>query len=297
MELPENFYKLVEQPGFLKSILYGDTDSIFISIPIQNADSLSVEKRWGIAENSAKEINDLIIEYVTGSLLPRCNIQSSQNKTFFKTELLIDAAMFLDVKKNYAYKLSCKEGKIIDPPKIRYTGIQVVKSDAAKLTQNLLKAMIEKVMLNENIKRIDRQKEIAQIVQSFHNDFVESVINYKFHDIGFPGKWAKKDMFIKGMILYNYIMQEEIFNMGSSGKFLHCGFNDQSIIRKAGIDDMKSYGICVPYDYDVAKVKDRMEQFQIYVDQKLHWSKLFTTTCNRVVDLAKSEAKSFTSLL
>lgn len=297
MELPENFYKLVEQPGYLKNILYGDTDSIFISIPIQDADSFPVNKRWEIAENSADKINDLIVEYVTESLLPRCNIQSTHNKTFFKTELLIDAAMFLDVKKNYAYKLSCKEGKIIEPPKTEYTGIQVIKSDAAKLTQNLLIDMIEKVMLNENIKRIDRQKEIAQIVQLFHNIFVDSVINYKFHDIGFPGKWAKKDIFIKGMMLYNYVMQEEVFNLGSSGKFLYCGFNDESIVRKAGIEDMKSYGICVPYEYDIAKVKDRMEQFQIYVDQKLHWSKLFTTTCNRVVDLAKSEAKSFTALL
>ena len=153
MELPDNFYKLVEQKGFLKNILYGDTDSIFISIPFQNADALSVEDRWKLAEHNAGKINELIIEYVTKTLLPRGNINPKFNRTFFKTEMLIDNALFLDVKKNYAYKLSCKEGVVLDPPKVKYTGIQVVKSDAAKLTQNLLKDMIENVMLNEKIKR------------------------------------------------------------------------------------------------------------------------------------------------
>jgi hypothetical protein len=296
MELPENFYKLVEQPGFLKNILYGDTDSIFISIPFKGAEELSVEERWKISEKNAEEINKLIVEYVSQTLLPRCNIDGKHNQTFFKTELLIDSAMFLDVKKNYAYKLSCKEGKIIDPPKVEYTGIQVIKSDAAKLTQELLKTMIEQVMLNEKIKRVDRVRELVKIVQSFYDQFVDDVKKYKFDHIGFPAKWSKKDIFIKGMMVYNYIMQEEIFNLGSSGKFLYCGLNDQSVIKKSGIDEMKNTGICVPYEYDVNLLKKKMEENQIYIDTKLHWEKLFTTTCTRVVDLAKSEAKNLNSI-
>ena len=46
MDLPDNFYKGVEVKGSLKHILYSDTDSIFISIPMKNADQLSVEDRW-----------------------------------------------------------------------------------------------------------------------------------------------------------------------------------------------------------------------------------------------------------
>lgn len=296
MDLPKNFYKLVEQKGYLKSILYGDTDSIFLSIPTNNANNLSVEDRWKIAELSAEEINKLIVGFVTQTLLPRCNINPQHNRTFFKTELLIDSAMFLDVKKSYAYTLACKEGKIIDPPKPKYTGIQVIKSDAAKMTQDLLKAMIENVMLNTNIKRTDRQKELITIVQKFHNQFIDNVQNYKFHDIGLPGKWSKKELFINGMKVYNFLMEDEIFNLGSSAKFLYCRFNDTNVIRRA-VGEMKSPGICVPYDYDVESVKAKMEQAQIFVDQKLHWEKLFTTTCHRVIDLAKSEAKSLNALM
>lgn len=296
MELPKNFYKLVEQKGFLKAILYGDTDSIFLSIPVKNAAALSVEDRWKIAESNADEINKLIIDYVTQTLLPRCNINSEHNKTFFKTEMLIDSAMFLDVKKSYAYTLSCKEGVVLDPPKPKYTGIQVIKSDAAKMTQNLLKIMIEKVMLDPVIKRAERQKELVNIIQQFHNQFIECVKNYQFQDIGLPGKWAKRDMFINGMKIYNYLVQEEVFNMGSSAKFLYCNFNDTNIIKRS-VGEMKSPGLCVPYEYDIETIKAKMEQAQIYVDQKLHWEKLFTTTCRRVIDLAKAEAKSFTSLI
>jgi hypothetical protein len=296
MELPENFYRLVEKPGYLKNILYGDTDSIFLSVPMKDANNLPTEARWKLAEHSSNQINKLIIEFVTQTLLPRCNINPQHNRTFFKTEMLIDSAMFLDVKKNYAYTLACKEGVVINPPKTKYTGIQVVKSDAAKLTQNLLKSMIENVMLNPNIKRIDRQKELITIVQQFHNQFIDHVVNYRFQDIGFPGKWSKKELFINGMKVYNFLMQEEIFNLGSSAKFLYCRFNDSSIIKKAA-DEMKSPGICVPYEYDTELVKSKMEQAQIFVDQKLHWEKLFTTTCHRVIDLAKAEAKNFNSLI
>lgn len=297
MELPNNFYKLVEQKGFLKSILYGDTDSIFISIPMKGADSLIVEDRWKLAEHNAEKINELIVEYVTGTLLPKCNINSKFNRTFFKTEMLIDNALFLDVKKNYAYKLACKEGVVLDPPKVKYTGIQVVKSDAAKMTQDLLKSMIENVMLNEKIKKIDRIKELAQIVNRFKETFNNHVNNFQFHDIGFPGKWAKRDMFIDGMKIYNFLVGEEIFNLGSSGKFIHCRFNNQTVLKSAGTPEMKSPGICVPYEYDIDIVKNKMEQSQIYVDPKVHWDKLFTTACRRIVELAKVEAKNLSSII
>lgn len=297
MELPDNFYKLVEQKGFLKNILYGDTDSIFISIPLRDADKLSVEDRWKLAEHNAEKINELIVEYVTGTLLPRGNINPKFNRTFFKTEMLIDNALFLDVKKNYAYKLACKEGVVLDPPKVKYTGIQVVKSDAAKLTQNLLKSMIENVMLNEKIKKPDRIKELVVIVNGFKDIFNEHVTNFQFQDIGFPGKWAKREMFIGGMKVYNYLVGDEVFNLGSSGKFIHCRFNNPAVLRAANVDEMKSPGICVPYEYDINIIKERMEQSQINIEQKVHWDKLFTTACRRIIDLAKSELKNLNSIM
>ena len=291
MELPKNFYKLVEQPGFLQHILYGDTDSIFLTLPIKNAADIPVEDRWKIAEKSAEEINKLIIEYTTKILLPRCNIDPTRNQTFFKTELLIDSAMFLDVKKNYSYLLSCKEGKVIDPPKPSHTGIPVIKSDAATLTQDMLGSMIVDVMLNSEIKRIDRARAIVELVTKFKQKFDEDCDNYEFNYIGFPAKWSKKEIFIHAMKLYNFMMNEEIFNLGSSGKFIHCVFRNTSLLHP-DFKAMKSPGVVVPYEYNTAKITQLFEQYQIVVNRKTHWEKLFNTSCQRVVDLAKSEAKS-----
>lgn len=291
MELPENFYKLVEQKGFLQYILYGDTDSIFLTLPIENAESIPTNERWNIAEHSAEEINKLIVGYTTGTLLPRCNIDPVHNKTFFKTELLIDAAMFMEVKKNYSYLLSCKEGVILDPPKVSHTGIPVIKSDAAKLTQEMLGSMIKNVMLNSEIKRIDRAKAIVQLVTEFKQKFDEDCDNYRFDYMGFPAKWSKKEIFIHAMKLYNFIMNEEIFNLGSSGKFIHCIFRNTSLLH-SDFKDMKSPGIVVPYEYNVDQIRQLFERYQILVNRKTHWDKLFNTSCQRVVDLAKKEAKS-----
>jgi hypothetical protein len=280
------------QNFFANGILVHNTDSIFLTLPVRNANQLSVEDRWKIAESNAEEINKAIVEYVTKTLLPRCNILPDHNQTFFKTEMLIDSAMFLDVKKNYAYLLSCKEGVVINPPKTKYTGIQVIKSDAAKLTQDLLRRMIEDVMLNTKIDRKDRIKALGLIVDEFRTKFSNDVNNYEFQDIGFPGKWAKKDMFINGMKIYNCITNEEVFNMGSSAKFIYCKFNDSTLLKRAGAEDMKTPGICVPYSYDANKLSQQMIQNNIFVDLKNQWDKLFTTSCHRVVELAKSESKT-----
>ncbi len=291
MDLPKDFYKLVEQKGFLQYILYGDTDSIFLTLPVDNAESIPTDKRWKIAEHSAEEINKLIVEYVTGTLLPRCNISPEHNKTFFKTELLIDAAMFMEVKKNYSYLLSCKEGVILDPPKVSHTGIPVIKSDAAKLTQDMLGQMIKDVMLNSQIKRVDRSKSLVELVSMYRQKFEEDCNNYQFDYMGFPAKWSKKEIFIHAMKLYNFIMNEEIFNLGSSGKFIHCTFRNVSLLHP-DFKAMKSPGIVVPYEYNVEQIKQLFERHQILVNRKTHWEKLFNTSCQRVVDLAKKEAKN-----
>ena len=284
--LQKDFYKEVEKIGKLKHILYGDTDSIFILIPV-NTQNLTPEEKWKIAEKSAEDINTLITKYVTQHLLPRCNINPKNNKTYFKTELLMDSAMFLEVKKQYAYKLLIQEGNVLDPPKVEYTGIQVVKSDAAKLTQNLLKEMIEGVILNSEYPDMEKLQQITYVVNKFKAKFNQDLKEFNFHDIGFPGKWGKKSHLIHGMTLYNLITKHETFGVGSAGRFIYCKFINPPVLPKeVSLKDTK--GICIPYEYNVEELKVLLEKFGIVPDENIQWNKLFTTTCQRVVDLAKT---------
>lgn len=283
--LPKDFYKKVEGKNYLKKILYGDTDSIFLIIKDQNSADMSPEEKWNKIEPIAENINKLIVQYVTEHLLPKANINPSNNKTFFKTELLMESAMFLDVKKNYAYKLIVQEGKVIDPPKISYTGIQVVKSDTAKITQNMLKEIIEHIMLNEKIDNTNKFSEVVKSITKFKNIYDESVNTLNFREIGFPVKWGKRDFSIKGMQLYNYIMGQDIFSPGSSGFFIYTLFTNQELGKVVDLKSTK--GITVPYDYNPELIGEKMSQFGIKINHDEHWNKIFTTTCNRVVELAK----------
>lgn len=269
--------------------LVHNTDSIFILVPA-NTKELSPEQKWEIAEKSADEINNLINKYVTGHLLPRCNINPKYNQTYFKTELLMDSGMFLNVKKQYAYKLLVKEGVVLDPPKVKYTGIQVVKSDAAKMTQNMLKEMIEKVVLNSEYPDNQKLQQITMVVNRFKTNFNKQLKEFDFTEIGLPGKWGKKALFVHGMTLYNKITNQEIFGVGSAGKFTYCKFvNPPALPKDVSLKDTK--GICIPYEYNVEQLRTLLEKFGIVPDGEVQWNKLFTTTCQRVVDLVKTLKK------
>lgn len=286
--LPKNFYKKCEEKNILKHILYGDTDSIFITIPVKDADKLTSDDKWNIADGTANEINKIIKNYHNDYLLPKQNINPKYCNTSFKTEMVLDSIMFLDIKKNYAYKLVNKEGKIVDPPQIKYTGIPVVKSDATKMTQQILRKMIEDVILNENIKDESKLDEIIKIMNEFKKKFDEDVLNYEFNDIGIPGKWSKRDYIIFGMKLYNKIINEVVFNSGSAARFINCEFGDMNIFNGLDFDPNKCKGICIPYIYDRNIIKQKFEENKIFINSQKQWEVIFNKICNRIVDLSKN---------
>jgi hypothetical protein len=286
--LPKNFYDQVEKPGFLKHILYGDTDSIFISIPVKEADKLSTKEKLEIVDKIAEDINNGIIKYLNEYFLPKSNISQEFNSTYFKSELLMSAIMFLDVKKNYAYKLEAKKGKILEKPEIEYTGIQVVRSNVAKLTQDLLRDIIETIILNENIKLKEKLTKTTEIVTNYHNKFIECVNNLELNDISIPSKWSKQIQFINGMSLYNFIMNKEIFSSGSAGLFIYCTFRNPKLFQKADFNMAKVNGIVVPQVYNKELLQQKFNEFQIQIDTETQWEKLYSKTVERVIQLIKS---------
>ena len=276
--LEKNFYNKVEEKGYLDRVLYSDTDSLYINIPNKITPTQTIEDRWEIASHVAENINNLIIDYTKDVLLPRCNIKPVHNKTFFKTELLMSSAMFLDVKKSYAFKLINKEGKVLSTPKVQYVGIQVIKTNTPKITQQLLIEFIEGVMLNEDIPNDEKKTHLSGIIEKYYNIYIDNVKNFNFQDIGVPGKWAKTKLMINGMKLYNKLLNEQVFSPGSSGRFIYCKLD-----KSYG----KTKGICVPYEYDSNILKEKLDAYNIKIDVKTQWDKLITTTVKRVINLSR----------
>lgn len=271
------------QNFIVNGILVHNTDSIFYIIPTKNPEEKSPEELWDIAVNASESINDLIIDYNKNTLLPRCNIDPDDNHTFFKTELLMSSLLLLDVKKNYAYKLLVKEGNVLKKPKVSYTGIQVVRSDSAKFTQDLLREMIENIILNETIPNEDKKDKVIEVINDYRNKIKDHIKNLNLNDIGIPGKWSRDKLIINGMKLYNQIMNEEVFSSGSAGRFIYCKF---------GKDFGKDInGICIPYSYDKDLLSEKLITNKISIDENKQWDTLLTTTCHRVINLVKKLKK------
>ena len=285
--LQKNFYDEIERPGALKHILYGDTDSLFIAIPAKNSENLSTQEKMVIADKVAGDINSAVTKYLNEYFLPKSNITIDQNATYFKSEMLMSAIIFLDVKKNYAYKLEAEKGKILEKARIEYTGMQVVKSNAAKLTKDMLREIIENIILNDKLSAKERLPKVSDLVTVFHDKFLEDINNLDLADIAIPGKWQKADQFINGMTLYNFIMKKEIFSMGSAGNFIYCSFRNPKLFQSSGLDMTKVKGIVVPQKYDKLLLDKKLSEFQIKIDSEAQWDVLYSTTVGRIVDLVK----------
>lgn len=285
--LSRDYYDLVEKSGTLKHILYSDTDSIFIVIPHKNSENLTTKEKLVIADKVSNDINSAVTKYLNEYLLPKSNISINQNSTHFKSEMLMSSIMFLDVKKNYAYKLEAKKGKILKEPEIEYTGIQVVRSDAAKLTQDILREIIEGVVLNEGMTSKERLPKVSEIVNKFHDKFLDNINNLDLAGISIPGKWAKAEQFIGSMSLYNFIMKKEVFSMSSSGNFIYCTFRNTKLFQGSNLDMDKIKGITIPQVYDKLLLDKKLNEYQIKIDTATQWDTLFSTTVGRIVDLVK----------
>jgi hypothetical protein len=285
--LPKDFYDTVEVPGNLKHIIYSDTDSLFILIPDKNAINLSTEEKMKVADKAAEEINVAVTKYMNEYFLPKSNISIEQNSTFFKSELLMDSLMMLDVKKNYAFKVLAKKGRIFKNPKIEYVGIAVIKSNVAPLTQDFLKTLIDDIILNPEIIDKDRLKKVTEVATFFYNKFNKHSEEFDFNYISVPGKWSKASQFINGMMLYNFIMGKEIFAQGSAGNFIYCTFKNIKLFEKSGIDISKLNGICMPAKYEVEDLKTKFSNYGIAIDNNIQWDTLYITTIQRVVELVK----------
>lgn len=276
----------------VNGVIVHNTDSLFIVIPSQVKD-LSVEEKNDLASKVSKDINDRITDFLKSNYFKRANISPDYNFTDFKTEMIIESIMFIpDVKKNYAYKSIIENGKLKEIPEIKYKGIQVVKIDASKLSQNLLKEMIQNIILNIDIKKEDKLKHIAKAVDDTNSIFQNCIENAIFEDIGIACKWSKSKSTINSMKLYNFIMEENVFNLGSAGRFIYTKFGNLDYFKKLDIDVSKLNAVCIPFSYSPEKVKEKFKQYGIIIDRAKQWERVFTTTCQRLVDLVKMEAKN-----
>ena len=291
MDLQKDYYRNVEEIGFLKHVLYSDTDSIYVVIPT-NAKDLAVEKKIELAQKVSEDINKDIQNYVVDEIFKRANIEPKHNMIDFKTEVIMDSIMFIPkVKKQYAFKMVAEDGKVFDKPIVDYKGIQVVRSDATNIGKRLLRNSIENVILNSEIKKKDKINHILKIVNDTYEEFLKLCEEFKFEDVTVSAKWGKDKTTINSMMIYNFISNSNFFLPASAGRFLYCKFGNIPKLRESRVDTKKINAISVPYTYSPEELKAKFQEYSITVDLEKQWGRIFTTTVQRIVNLVKEESK------
>jgi len=287
----------------INDILVSNTDSLFVHIP--SVDNNNIEDSIVQATKTATDINDLITNYLNSSLLPKLHVDTKHNYTQFKNEFTCDSILFLDVKKNYAYSMTSKEGKIFKPSKIEYTGLPIVKVNTSEFSKDLLISLINEIVLNKNIKTSDFSNNLMELAKLKHGKLLKELENNNFKYFGTPVKWSdanyvKEPSQVIGMRLYNTITNTESFKPLSSGLQIPITISSTSKIKK--IDLIGEYFInsshynvlnyiCVPYSYDPEYCGEVFKDYNIKVIDNL-WEKLTDgKIIQKVIDLIKIYAK------
>lgn len=302
MKLKHTFYNDVERD--MKYVKYGDTDSLYINIPSCKPKTTKEAVANGFEISTL--INKAIKKYVDETLIQKMGISAEHNQIDFKTELIIESFMLLDVKKNYAYKLLAKEGNILAEPEIEYTGIPVVKTDSPKFTQQFIRELIEDIALNNELDKQSMREAMNKLATEKHKLMNDAVDNFNFNLIGTPKKWGsrryEKDPFqVTGMKLWNTINGVKFFTPASAGlhvsiKILRQFEFEKLIEQNRELNDctlgkttfslLKS--VVVPYKYDINQLKELFEKFHISIDRKAVWERLYNKTCERIIELIKT---------
>jgi hypothetical protein len=299
--IPKTFFHDTDKE--LSYILYSDTDSMYINIPkIKPTSSEDAVKH---ANAVSIELNDIIRSYLNNALLPKMNVSAENNQTFFKNELTASSIIFLEVKKNYAYKITSKEGIIFPKPKVKYTGIPIVRSDCAKMTQDLIRVLIEDIALSD-LKKEERLTSIDKIGRETFEKAKEDISNCEFHYIGVPSKWGgtnyvKEPSEIVGMRLYNTITETETFKKMTSGFSIPITIEDYKVFNSK-VEKIKNSNdnyigniplanltyLVFPYTYDKEQIKLLLEEYKIKIEIKKVWDKIINKSVERILETIKN---------
>lgn len=297
--LEYKFYQNIEDKH--DYVKYSDTDSLYVNIPQET--ETDINKKIKVANDVSKYINLNITKYMNEYMLPKSGVNPKYNYTDFKTEFILSAMIFLEVKKNYVLQQEVKEGIIYNPPKIGYTGIGVTKSDLSKFTQNYIKYIIEEILLKHNSIPKDILNQINNYTIQQHQFVKEYLENFNCLYIGKPAKWGGKeyDRFptqVIGMKLYNTMVNSVIFTPISAGLRIPIKIINENIFSNLininknnheyflnDIAPSKITNITIPYSYDSQTLKEQFNKYKISFDLDGLWQVIYSKTCQRIVGI------------
>ncbi|MEF8814089.1 MAG: DNA polymerase domain-containing protein, partial [Halovenus sp.] len=155
-----------------KEVIYGDTDSVMVSMGQDISKDEGIEQSFELEE----QINDSYDEFA------RERLNAEQHRFEIEFEKLYRRFFQAGKKKRYAGHIVWKEGKDVDD--IDITGFEYQRSDIAPITKRVQKEVIDMIVMGEDV------DEITTYVTEVIEDFKEG--NVDPEEVGIPGGIGKR---------------------------------------------------------------------------------------------------------
>lgn len=205
--------------------IYMDTDSMLISL------EKLVEKVCP-KEYSNKQIVEFLNKSITKKIQPEVDkfceelgkyVNSFRNSISYKLEKICSSGVFV-AKKRYALNVYSNEGVVYSEPKIKVTGLEIVKSSTPAIVRSVLKDCV-KIILNND--ELTLQKNVEQFKYEFNKLSVEDIsfprgVNglYKYTDSTSIYKKGTP-IHVRGSILFNKLLNDK--NLDSEYEYIKDG--------------------------------------------------------------------------
>ena len=194
-------------------VIYMDTDSLAISFE-------KVVDKICPKDYNNEQILNFIIKLITQKIQPEVDnfcqrlteyVNSYTNALSYKLEKICSNSVFV-AKKRYALNVYSNEGVIYSEPKIKVTGLEIVKSSTPAIVRSALKDCV-KIILN------DSEGKLQDYIEDFHNKFRSLSIEEIAFPRGVNGLYKYSDsvmlykkgtpIHVRGSILFNKLIIEK----------------------------------------------------------------------------------------
>ncbi|WOF15687.1 DNA polymerase [Methanoplanus sp. FWC-SCC4] len=197
----EHTRNVIEGMGY--TVLYGDTDSCMIQLPVMDK-----ENTIHIARKIESTLNESYSNFAKESL------GADEHYFSIKFEKIYERFFQAGKKKRYAGYLVWKEGQDIE--KIDIVGFEMKRSDSPHITKEVQHRVMELIL--KGAERSELKKYLSEIIKKYRKG------EYSLDDIGIPGgigknlqSYANKDAHIRGAIYSNEYLGTD-FKRGSKPK-------------------------------------------------------------------------------
>ena len=155
-----------------KKVIYGDTDSIMISMGNEATKEEAIERSFEIEER----INGAYDEFAAEEL------NAAEHRFEIEFEKLYRRFFQAGKKKRYAGHIVWKEGKDVDD--IDITGFEYQRSDIAPITKEVQLEVIQQIVTGEDLEQI--KEYVTEVIDGFQTGEVDP------EEIGIPGGIGKR---------------------------------------------------------------------------------------------------------